>query len=272
MLLRARSLFLALSFCLFSCAGTAPKPASAPEPAEDNVMAAVGTVDLVDLEGRAEQVWAANRAVVEAQPGDRPGQWKIVALKKGVSAVNFYASDGKLVRRVVYQVVANNLLSRLRTLKQLLAGVRGIGLQIIDDKIVIDGDLVSHQTVVRDMDRLLMVQEAYKESVLNLVGISPVVYEDARKKMEEEIRKDVRAQGVDVRFEGGTYLLVGEVADRAQRARAEAIVETYLPPILGSPSIRENVLVLGAKKYSIRNLIGVHEPAGGGGRMPASLR
>jgi hypothetical protein len=272
MLFSARSLFLALSLSLFSCAGTAPKQAAAPEPAEDNVMAAVGTVDVVDLEGRAEQVWAANRAVVEAQPGDRPGQWKIMALKKGVSAVNFYASDGKLVRRVVYQVVAGDLLSKLRTLKQLVAGVPGLDLQIIDDKIVIDGNLARHETVVRDMDRLMTVQEAYKDIVLNLVGISPVVYEDARKKMEEEIRKDVRALGVAVRFEGGTYLLVGEVADPAQRARAEAIVETYLPPILGSPSIRDNVLVLGAKKYSIRNLIGVHEPAGAGGRMPASLR
>jgi pilus assembly protein CpaC len=78
--------------------------------------------------------------------------------------------------------------------------------------------------------------------------------------MQKEINDDPGGVNVTVRIINDTFFLFGKVDSTADRDRANTIAETYLPELMGSPAMRENVISAGAKKYSIRNMIQIETP------------
>ncbi|HEY8279599.1 MAG TPA: hypothetical protein VIH99_08250 [Bdellovibrionota bacterium] len=151
--------------------------------------------------------------------------------------------------------------------KRELGGINGITVREQGvSYVVISGKLKSAETVLSDYDLVLKVQNAYPRYILNLVTLGESIYTDSAERMQREIRKLDGSEKVSVRVLNGTFFMEGEVNEIADRDYAETIATTFLPPIMGSNAIRENVLMLGAKKFSVRNMIRVKNLP----RMPAS--
>ena len=238
--------------------GTPVTPVSSAATSDDDVRTvAVGTIDILEFDFTpAPNPTVGNKTILEVQQGNTPRQLKIIPLKKGTSSVIISQENGKIARKLIYNVITNDLSNKVLTIRKLLQDIEGISIESVDDKIVIDGELV----VPRDLDRILQVQEAYKDVVFNLVSLSKISREAIARRMQKEINEDPGGVNVTVRIINDTFFLFGKVDSTADRERAETIAQTYLPEMMGSPSLRDNVLTLGAKKFSIRNMIQVEEP------------
>lgn len=223
---------------------------------DDVKTVAVGTVDVLEFDFTpAPNPTVGNKTIVDVQQGSTPRQLKIIPLKKGSTSVIISQENGKIARKLIYNVITNDLSNKVITIRRLLQDIEGITIESLDDKIVIDGELV----IPRDLDRILQVQEAYKDVVFNLVTLSRISREALAKRMQKEINEEPGGVNVSVRIISDTFFLFGKVDSTADRDRAETIAQTYVPDQMGSPALRDNVLSPGAKKYSMRNMIQVEE-------------
>lgn len=258
---------------LTACASQAPAPAPPPE-RRTAMLLPVNAVSLVevkdavrasryDLTGNDHATYAEVPAELER---DGLGFFRLRARGQATFSVAFFGGNGNVVERRQVTVANPVLLGRFREVERLLARIEGLEIRLQEDRVLLDGALTNADTLVADMDRLLKVQEAYRDIVYNLVAIAPSVYEACRKRMEADLHAAFGGQAVAVRWVQGTYLLEGAVASAEDRDRAEAIVQTHLPVMMGSVAIRDNVLLQGAKKFSIRNFLRVT----GQDRAPAS--
>lgn len=269
--MRLRLSITALVLGLYACA-SAPVDHRPPETRHTEAILPVNGSTLVrvpgavaahrhDLTGHHLESYDDLPATLE-RPGD--GEFRVHARTSAAFTLSFFDKAGDEVERMRVTVATRELLGRFREIERLLGKVDGLTVSLRDSRVVLDGALANSDTLVRDMDRILWVQEAFRDIVLNLVSISPEVYEASRKRMEMDIRAALGHDGVKLRWVQGTYLIEGEVASTAERELAEAITQTHLPPMMGSVALRDNLLVLGAKKFSIRNFLKVRD------RAPAS--
>jgi pilus assembly protein CpaC len=236
-----------------------PPPPPPPNPnalnEDDYRTIAVGTTDWLDFDFEPK-VTIGKQDVMkgEIDPAS-PRRVKLSPLKKGTTSVDIQDQKGKLVRRLSYNVIATELSQKVMAIRRLLYDIEGITIESVDEKIVIDGELI----VPRDFDRILQVQQAYPE-VLNLVTLSKVSRDAIAKRMQREINDDPEGVNVIVSIKNDTFFLLGKVDSTDAKNRAEFIALTYLPETINSPATKDGVLIPGAKKFSIRNLIDIEEP------------
>jgi pilus assembly protein CpaC len=233
-------------------------PASSAATSDEDIKTiAAGTVEIIDLDFTpALNPIIGNKQIISVEAGANPKQLRVNALKTGSTSLIVSMENGKIAKKYIYNVIKGELSSKVLTIRRLLQDIEGISIESVDDKIVIDGELV----VPRDLDRILQVQDAYKDVVFNLVTLSKLSREAISKRMQKEINDDPGGVNVTVRIINDTFFLFGKVDSTADRDRAETIAQTYLPEMMGSAALRENVISLGAKKFAIRNMIQVEEP------------
>lgn len=221
---------------------------------EDDVKTlAVGTIDEDTFEFEpAFQVGNTTIVVVEKDP-ENPRRLVYKPIKKGTTSVQVRDPKGKLVRRVIFNVIATDISPKVLAIRRLLQDIEGIRIELVDEKIVIDGELV----VPRDLDRIVQIQSAYPE-VLNLVSLSRISREAIARRMQKEINDDPGGVNVMVKIINDTFFLLGKVDNDDDRSRAEMIAMTYIPDIMKSAA--SDQLSQGAKRFSIRNLILKEEP------------
>ncbi len=215
---------------------------------------AVGTTDWLEYEFEP-RVTIGNPAVMKGEIDPASARKiKLTPLKKGTTSVDIQDPKGKVVHRLNYNVITNDLSQKVMAIRRLLFDVEGITIESVEDKIVIDGELI----VPRDFDRILQVQQAYTE-VLNLVTLSKISRDAIARRMQKEINDDPGGVNVTVRIVNDTFFLMGKVDSGIDAQRAETIAQTYLPEFGGSPATKEGVLIPVAKKFGIRNMIVVEE-------------
>jgi pilus assembly protein CpaC len=218
---------------------------------------AVGQIDTIELDFTpSPSINYGNKDVIAVEPGSNPREFRVNMKKKGTSDLVFYYENGKVGKKFTYNVVTNDLSGKVNNIRRLLQDIEGIYVYSMEDKIVIDGELV----VPRDLDRILQVQDAYKDTIFNLVTLSKVSREALARRMQKEINDDPGGVNVQVRIMNDTFFLSGKVDSAADRDRAEMIAQTYLPELMGSPALKENALTAGFKKVAIKNLIQIEEP------------
>lgn len=222
---------------------------------DDGKTIAVGSVDPMDCDF-VPKIVIGNAGLLDFQKDEtNPKAGRIVPKKKGTTDVAVYDEKGKLIRKFKYNIIANELSQKVLSLRHLLEGIEGITIESVEEKIVIDGELI----VPRDFDRILQVSAAYPE-VLNLVTLSKISREALAKRMQKEINDDPGGVNVQVNIKNDTFFLLGKVDSSADKERAETIATTYLPEVINSQAIKEGVITPGTKqKFSIRNLIFVEE-------------
>lgn len=235
-----------------STASTESRPPS-PREEDDAQTVAVGNIVSLDFDFEPNVVVGSPNLMTAEKDPVNPKQVRLRPVKKGTTDVLIQDQRGKLVRKINFNIITDDLSQKVNALRTLLSDIEGITIKSVDAKIVIDGELI----VPRDFDRIIQVQDAYPE-VLNLVSLSKISREAIARRMQKEINDDPGGVNVTVRIINDTFFLLGKVDSSADREVAETIAQTYLPEILNAPSAK--VLVSGTKRYSIRNLIKIEDP------------
>jgi len=221
---------------------------------EENRTISIGVEDIVELDFPATTS-VGSTSLVTVLDGSTPNQKRVYPAKKGTTSVTFQDPSGAVRKKIIYTIITNDLSSKVQAIRDLLFDVEGITIKSMDDKIVIDGELI----VPRDLDRIYTIQKAYGD-VLNLVTLSKLSRDAIAKRMQKEINDDPAGANVTVRVMNDTFFLLGKVDSSSDRERAEIIAKTYLPEFMGSDALKDQYLVSGVKRVAIQNLIVTEAP------------
>lgn len=222
---------------------------------EESRTVAVGGIDSIDFPFTPKTPAIGNPSLVKVEQGSTERQVRVVPQKKGTTTIQFDGPDGKVFKKINYSFIPNSLSDKVNVIRKLLQDVEGITIESVDDKIVIDGELI----VPKDFDRILQVQEAYKDVVFNLVSLSKISRDAIARRMQKEINDDPGGVNVQVAIKNDTFFLTGKVDNAGDKDRADWIAQTFMPEYQGSLSINNQVLKDTVKRFSIRNMIVVEE-------------
>lgn len=142
---------------------------------------------------------------------------------EGTGVLTINDNRGRVIAEYYIRVSKSNLSKVAREIRALLADIEGVEVKIINDKVIVDGQVL----LPADMNRIFSVVSQYKEAT-SLVVISPI----AQKKIAEIIQRDINNPEISVRAVNDKFLLEGSVGDPAEKQRAEIIAKTYVPDVV----------------------------------------
>ncbi len=141
--------------------------------------------------------------------------------RTGVSALNIKDSAGRILKKLALKVGKTDLQQAATEIQSLLRTVDGIQVKILNNKVVVDGEIL----VPRDMRRIHDVVQEYKGKSTSLVTLSPL----AQNKVAKFIEKEINDPNITVRATNMVFILEGFVSDRSEKDRAEEMAKLYLP-------------------------------------------
>jgi len=140
----------------------------------------------------------------------------------GVSALNIHdVTTGLILQKLTLKVGKTDLQQAATEIQSLLRTVDGIKIRVLNNKVVVDGEIV----VPRDMRRIHDVVREYQGKATSLVTLSPL----AQDKVAKFIEKEINDHNITVRATNMTFILEGFVSDEGEKNRAEEIAKLYLP-------------------------------------------
>ena len=141
--------------------------------------------------------------------------------RKGIGVINIKDDSGKIVKKLSVKVRKTDLRETANEIQSLLRTVDGINVKILNNRVVVDGEIV----VPRDMRRIHDVVKEYKGMATSLVTLSPI----ARSKIAKFMEKEINDPNITVRSANRTFILEGFVDKKEEKNKAEAIATLYLP-------------------------------------------
>lgn len=256
-----KSFFLCIPLIILNgCASTENAPI--PKPTgfnEDRVKTLVVDIsETIILDFNATPV-VGSKDILDVQPSGLSQQFKLHGLKVGSSSLVFMKEDGQVARRMMFNVISDEMANAVVNVRGMLRGVEGAIVKAVDEKVVIEGELLHP----KDFDKILAVQQAYGNNlILILATINKKIYDDAAQKMQSEIRSSRRGADISVKYINGTYILDGEVDDYNDKQRAESIVQAFVPEALSSHALSSGLITQGGMKSTIRNVIVIRKKSG----------
>ncbi|MCB0377146.1 MAG: BON domain-containing protein [Bdellovibrionales bacterium] len=143
-------------------------------------------------------------------------------LKPGLSTLTINDRKGKKLFEYRIEVRKSELTKVVREVRGLLSDIEGIEIKIVNNKVIIDGKVL----LPRDLNRIYGVIKQFDGQVSSLVEINPI----AQKKIAEIIERDINNPDIEVRAVNGKFILKGIANSEAEKAKAEIIAKTYVPP------------------------------------------
>lgn len=171
--------------------------------------------------------------------------------REGVATLSIYDSRGKKFGEYRVDVRKSDLSKVVRELTALLADIEGISIKIVNNKVIVDGEIL----LPRDMNRIHSVIRQFGGQASTVVTLSPM----AQKKIAEFIRRDINNPNIDVRAVNEKFILEGMVDDVREKQKAEVIAKLYVPDIIVEAAEADG-LVKKQKVEPIINLIEVRAP------------
>lgn len=110
-----------------------------------------------------------------------------------------------------------------RDLISLIGDIDGIELKILENKIIIDGQV----TLVRDFQRIEMAITPFGEVVQNLVTMAP----HSLRKIAELIAREINNPDIEVKAIENSIFIQGVVSSEDEKNRIETIARIFLPEI-----------------------------------------
>lgn len=168
---------------------------------------------LGDYEKIASQVYDAESGVLRITPQEQ-----------GVRSLTIHNKEGKLIYEFRLDIRRSDLDKIAREIRSLVGEIEGIEIKIINNKVVVDGQIL----LPRDMSRIGNAILQYKDQAVSLVSLSPL----AQKKIAEIIEREINNPEVSVRAINDKFLLEGVVDSEDEKERARKIAKIYLPEIV----------------------------------------
>ena len=170
---------------------------------------------------------------------------------EGIGTLTILDGRGRVVSEFVITVKKSRLENVAREIKNLLGEIEGISIKVINNKVVVDGEIL----LPRDMNRIMSVVSQYGEQASAIVTLSPI----AQKKIAEIIEKDINNPEITCRAVNGKFLLEGLAGSKEEKERAEVIALTYVPDyVVGAAEKTGDLKTQKAKP--VINLVNVKAP------------
>lgn len=145
---------------------------------------------------------------------------RFIPKKKGVGAVVIKNARTNKILRKLNISVKNTFLHRVANeISDLLTPVDGIRVRILNNKVIIDGEIL----LPRDMMRIQAVVKEYGSNVSSLVTFSP----DAQNQVARLIEKEIGNPSVTVKAVYNRFILEGVVDTKEEKKRAVLIANLY---------------------------------------------
>ncbi len=152
------------------------------------------------------------------------GKLRITPTTVGVGTLTIHDKNGRLLYEYRLDIKKSSLDKVAREIKSLLGDIEGVQIKIINNKVVVDGQIL----LPRDMSRIGNVVMQFGDQAVSLVSLSPL----AQKKIAEIIEREINNPEVSVRAINDKFILEGIVDSEDERERAKKIAHTYLPEIV----------------------------------------
>lgn len=164
---------------------------------------------------------------------------------EGVATLNVLDNRGRKVAEYVITIKKSKLENVVREMRSLLGEIEGISIKIVNNKVIVDGEIL----LPKDMNRIMSVVGQYGDQAATIVTLSPI----AQKKIAEIIEKDINNPEITVRAVNGKFILEG-LGTKEESARAYIIAQTYVPDyVVGAAEKSGDIKV--QKSIPVLNLI-----------------
>lgn len=171
------------------------------------------------------------------------------ATQEGVATLTIHDGANRLIYDFRIDVKKSNLTKVANEMRSLLNDIEGITIKIVNNRVVVDGQVL----LPRDMSRIISVVGQYGDSqASSLVTLSPI----AQKKIAHAIANDINNPEISVRAVNDKFILEGTAQDPAEKDRAEAIAQMYVPDIVKEEG-EINGKIVKIRKTFVLNLISV---------------
>ena len=158
-------------------------------------------------------------------------------------------------RRPVYKFTVDvrqtDLKKVAREIKGLLSQIEGITVTVINNKVIVDGQIL----LPADMERIHDVVKQYGGLAASLVRLSP----EAQVKIAQFIERAINDPEIHVKAVNGKYLLEGVAQDQKEKDRAEILAKTYVPDVIVDEAVADKKVQQRVSQVVI-NLITVKPP------------
>jgi pilus assembly protein CpaC len=174
------------------------------------------------------------RRLVQASYSKELNSIRFTPKAEGEATFTIHDGSGKLIADYRLIVQKSKLDAVLKQMQSLLADIEGIQLKIINNKVVVDGQIL----LPNDMSRIYSVVSQFGEQAASLVSLSPL----AQKKIAEFIFRSIGNPEIEVRAVNNKIILEGWAESDDEKARAEVIAKLHVPPLLVDKAVAEGVL------------------------------
>jgi Flp pilus assembly protein, secretin CpaC len=165
------------------------------------------------------------RRVVKVDYAKDINQLRFTPKAQGFASLTIHDKrTGKVVAEYRIDVKVSKLDKVVREMRALLGDIEGINIKIVNDKVVVDGQIL----LPKDLSRIYNVVQQFGDQASSLVTLSPL----AQKKIAEFIARDINNPEIEVRAVNEKIILQGWANGEEESKRAEIIAKTYLPDIV----------------------------------------
>ena len=169
----------------------------------------------------------------------------------GTGTLIIKSTKNKILQKMNIDVKKVNLHKIAKEVSDLLITIDGIEIKILNNKVIIDGEVL----LAKEMNRIDTVVDEYKPAVKSLVILSPKAQIQLARLIEKEIGYLTPPNEVRVKVTHNRFILEGEVESQPQRARAELIANLYT-----QFDAKEKLINVRRKQiHSVTNLIKLHQ-------------
>lgn len=169
------------------------------------------------------------RGFVKIEFNKKLNLFRFKPIKEGFGTLVIY--DTKNNKKVVeYRIsVRKNTLDKVVIeLKGMLSDIDGITIKIINNKVVVDGQVLTP----KDLMRIKNVIRQFGDKVDSIVNVNPMAYS----KICQFIMNDINNPEIECRARHEKIILQGQVGSEAEKVQAEIIAKIYMPPVYVDPS------------------------------------
>ncbi len=152
----------------------------------------------------------------------------------GVATLTILDGKDKIISEIRIDVKKSNIDKVVKEIRELLGDVEGIQIRIVNNKVVVDGQIL----LPKDMNRIYSVVRQYDGLAQSLVSLSPL----AQRKIAELIERDINNPEIHARAVNEKFILEGVANSEDERAKAEIIAKTYVPDVIVESSEAEGVV------------------------------
>ena len=157
---------------------------------------------------------------------------RIIPKYPGFGTLEIFNTYNNLpVYRFTVDVRRTNLQDVARQIKYLLREIDGVKLEIVNHKVVVDGEIL----LPSDMERIHDVVRQFPGLAASLARLSP----EAQVKIAQFIERAINDPQIHVKAVNGKYLLTGVAQSQKEKDRAVILAKTYVPDVVVDQAVAD---------------------------------